>query len=75
MTQHPTDDELLSRYFDETSADRAREIDQHVQACDECRRAWGAYVTTWRIVDASEVPEPGPDFEARMWSGVQPRRS
>lgn len=73
MTQHPTDDELLSRYFDETSAERAREIDGHVAACADCRAAWDGYARALQIVDAAAVPEPGPEFEAVLWARVQPQ--
>ena len=70
MTRHLTEDELVLHFYGERRSEEPP-IDAHLQACDECRKAFAALRETMQLVDDATVPEPGPDFERAMWDRVR----
>ena len=73
MDRHLTEDELVMQHYgDLTGPDRMR-IRVHLEHCPDCRSALEDIRTALALVDAADVPEPGPDFEQAMWSRIAPR--
>jgi hypothetical protein len=70
MHQHPTDEDLILRYYDELSEADAARVDAHVETCAACRAGWTDLGDTLRLVDAADVPDPGHAFEREMWARV-----
>lgn len=69
---HPPDDELVLLFYRELpEADQAR-VGAHVAECDECRTSYEALTGTLRLTSTFQAPDPGPDFEARIWVRVAP---
>jgi hypothetical protein len=80
MTWHPTDDDLVLRFYGEQPPEDAARLDLHLRACSSCQDAWAELSETLRLVDNATVPEPPDGFERVMWAKVQqalpaPRRS
>jgi hypothetical protein len=71
MTRHLTDDELMLHHYGE-SDDSVRAA-AHLEACATCRATYDAVIDALEAADAEVVPEPGPDYEQRVWERVQPR--
>lgn len=67
---HPTDDDLVLRFYRESTPEEARRVDEHLPACGACRAAWTELEETLRLVDAAAVPEPDAGFERVMWARV-----
>jgi anti-sigma factor RsiW len=68
--------EMLSQYLDgELSADLASRVEQHVLACDWCRKfgaEFAAVVNSLR--EKLAAPEPLEERKARqLWSGLEAR--
>jgi hypothetical protein len=65
---HLEDDDLVLHYYGE--GDRA--CAPHLEACPECRaRLESLRAELGRVPD--EVPEPGTDYEARLWESIRSR--
>jgi len=67
---HLTDDDLILRFYGETSPDEQRRIDEHLRTCSACREGWSELGETLRMVDAAIVPEPPEGFERIVWARV-----
>jgi hypothetical protein len=64
---HLGDDDLVLHYYGEADAATAA----HLEACPDCgERFERIRATLGRIAD--EVPEPGPDYESRLWERLRP---
>jgi hypothetical protein len=70
MTWHPTDEDLILRFYGELDEPAARRVEAHVAACAVCRAEWAALADTLRAVDRADVPAPPDGFEAVMWARV-----
>jgi len=71
MNTHLTDEELVQHFYGDGRVEDEPEVDSHLKSCPTCAAAWSELCETLRLVDASEVPEPGPEFERVMWARVQ----
>jgi hypothetical protein len=71
MNTHLTDEELVQHFYGDGRLEDEPQVDAHLKACSTCEAAWSELSETLRLVDASEVPEPGPEFERVMWARVQ----
>lgn len=69
--QHPTDDDLILRFYGEQSPAEQARIDAHVRACSSCQSAWVELGETLKMVETAVVPEPDAGFERIMWAKVQ----
>jgi hypothetical protein len=71
MTSHPTDEDLILRFYGESRPADAARLDAHIETCALCRNAWTDLSETLRLVDGVQVPEPDAGFERVMWARVQ----
>jgi Putative zinc-finger len=75
---HPTDEDLILRFYGESSPGEAGRVDEHLRTCPACQAAWVDLDETLKLVDAATVPEPDAGFERVMWARVRqalpPRR-
>jgi hypothetical protein len=69
---HPPDDELVLLFYGELPGDDQARVRAHVDACPECRTAYNALTRTLHLTSTHQTPDPGPDFEARIWARVAP---
>lgn len=72
MHWHPTDDDLVLRYYGEQDADTAARITAHLMTCETCAATSQQIEDVMALTAGVEVPEPNAGFEARMWSRIQP---
>jgi hypothetical protein len=65
---HIEDDDLALRYYGEGETPAA----DHLDTCAECRaRLESLRAVLGRVPD--DVPEPGTDYETRLWEAIRPR--
>jgi hypothetical protein len=64
---HPTQEQMVDHYYSETA-----ECAAHLVECAECRAAFGSLKKALDAVDLGPIPEPAPDFEARVWNRLRP---
>lgn len=70
---HPSDDDLvLFFYGDLPDADRAA-FAGHIGACEPCRARLNALTRTLHLAATMRAPDPGPDFEDRVWARLRPQ--
>jgi hypothetical protein len=69
---HPDEDQLILHFYgDDVPGDETR-IDAHLNECASCQVTWVEFRETMQMVDAAQVPEPGPEFERVVWARLQP---
>jgi hypothetical protein len=68
---HPSEDDLILKFYGEHSTDETARIEQHLRTCPTCRDAWTELSDTLKLVDSAAVPEPPDGFERVMWAKVQ----
>ena len=69
MSHLSEDDLVLLHYREDAGADAK----SHVESCAECGRRLEALARTLVLAETPDVPEPGPDFEGRVWARLQPQ--
>jgi hypothetical protein len=69
--QHPSEDDLVLFHYGET--DDRQAVEEHLASCEACRSDFEALQRALANFESLTVPEPDEGFEARIWSGVQPR--
>jgi hypothetical protein len=67
--RHLTEEELTELYYGE-SVPATRE---HLRDCSECQTSLGRLADLLRSVQLYSAPEPGPDFEKRVWDKLSRR--
>src|SRR5690348_14310598 len=76
---HPTDDDLILRFYGEDDAALRAEADAHLTACAACQDRWAMLVRTLALVSAAEPPAADAGFDERLWravaDGLAPRRT
>jgi hypothetical protein len=69
---HPPDDDLVLLFYGELpEADQTR-LRAHMAECGECRASFTTLTRTLHLTSTFHAPDPGPDFEARIWARVAP---
>ena len=68
---HPSEDDLILRFYGEGDAAEAAAVTAHQRTCGTCRAAWDELSRTMHLVDAAGVPEAPAGFERVMWARVQ----
>jgi len=68
---HPTETELIA-YRDGDSKQRA-DIAAHLRECAECRDAFQRIEAVYAAMDAMPIPDPGDDYELRLWQQLSPK--
>jgi hypothetical protein len=78
FSTHPSDDDLVLLFYGELPEAEAAGLRSHVAACEPCRASYNTLTRTLHLVNSSPAPDPGADFEARVWarvaSGIRPAR-
>jgi hypothetical protein len=67
--RHLNEEQLVLFYYGEANT---RETDEHLAACDDCRRQYQSLQRVLNTVDSLVVPERAADFEEQIWEGLQP---
>lgn len=70
---HVSEDDLVLAFYGEMSDEARSLIERHLEACPACRAEQQALARTLHLASAMRAPEPGPDFEARMWARLEPQ--
>jgi hypothetical protein len=68
LTQHLTEDQLVSHYYRDGDAPFAPE---HLAACDECRAQFDTLCGVLTLVDQLPVPERGDDYGDEVWTRLR----
>jgi len=53
------------------SSQEARELQEHIQACDECHRQWEALCWASSVLEAEPAVAPAPGFAERVTGRIQ----
>ena len=69
--KHPTEIELIAYRDGDTS--RRTEIAAHLRECPECQEELQRIEAVYAAMDAAPVPDPGQDFELRIWQRLEPK--
>jgi hypothetical protein len=70
---HLTHEDLVLRYYDETSRDERGRIEDHLASCEACRQSFAELQRMLELIDAAPGPEPRPGFERDVWARLEPR--
>lgn len=68
---HPSEDDLILRFYGETAGADEAQVREHLQSCGDCRALWDELGRTLTLVDRAAVPEPPDGFERVMWARVE----
>ncbi|HET7434580.1 MAG TPA: hypothetical protein VFN10_07705 [Thermoanaerobaculia bacterium] len=66
--KHLEHEDLILAYYDDPAAAGAR---AHLGSCEACRNELASIATVLDQVTPSATPDPGDDYEARVWSRLQ----
>jgi hypothetical protein len=69
--KHRTEEELIA--FREGHVREREEIAAHLRECAQCRAEMERIEAVYTAMDMASVPEPGDEFERRMWQKIAPR--
>ena len=69
MSHLNEDDLVLLHYREDAGAD----AQAHLESCAECAQRLDVLARTLALAEAPDVPEPGPDYAARVWARLQPQ--
>jgi hypothetical protein len=65
---HLTEEQLILHYYGEEGEPLA--VEQHLDDCESCREVLTSLQRVLNVVDSLPLPDPGADYEARVWQGV-----
>ena len=68
---HCTDDDLVLHHYGDPEA--SPDVAAHVAVCGSCRERAADLEATLRTAVFPEVPDPGPQDQARLWQQLEPR--
>ena len=66
---HLSEEQLILHYYGEEA--EAPDASRHLEQCAECRALYGSVQRTLNVMDALPVPDPGPEYGARIWRRIQ----
>jgi hypothetical protein len=69
---HPSEDFIALYAYGEGLDEERDRIARHLSRCAECRRLAEEFEEFRHFSNVTGAPDPGPDFETRMWSLIQP---
>lgn len=73
LNAHVTDDDLVLLFFGELPDDERMQVEGHLEGCGPCRAESQALARTLHLAGSVRTPDPGSDFEARMWTRLRPQ--
>ena len=62
---HLTQEDIVAAYYGEST------MNDHLSTCAECNSELARLKTILDRVEAPEVPEPGDDYEERVWQRLR----
>ena len=65
---HPTEEQFVLYYYGESA-----DLESHIGGCEQCRASYQALQRVLNSVDSFPVPERAPDYEQRVWTGIEGR--
>lgn len=68
---HLSEEQIVLHFYGD--AENAPEIEQHLAACAECRTKFARVQATLKQIGPTDVPEPAPIFEEKMWLNLRDR--
>jgi hypothetical protein len=79
--KHYSEEDLILHFYGErgrwqTGAGqrrRRREIEQHVDACQDCAAVYQGLASTLQMLDAPEIPERGDQYGLEVWQRIRAR--
>jgi len=71
--KHLTEEDLILLYYGEPGV--PYQYRMHLAECRECRSAAESLAATLEVCNEWTVPEPGAEFERRVWARVGPQIS
>jgi len=72
LPTHPPDDDLVLLFYGELPEDTQEALRRHLSDCDDCRASYNTLTRALHLTSGLQAPDPGPDFEARVWARVAP---
>ena len=70
---HVTQEQLVDHYYGEPQG--SLEVDRHLEECEPCRAQYQTLKRVLNSVEGYPVPEPGVNYEARLWKKLAPEVS
>jgi hypothetical protein len=67
--RHLTEEQLVLHYYGD--AEDTSEISKHLEECDACRASFRAVAEELEAVKATAIPEPGDNYEQRVWGRLR----
>lgn len=71
-TPHASDDDLVLFFYRELPPDAHARLSTHLDDCPVCRDTFETMTRTLELAGRAETPDPGPDFEDRLWARIAP---
>jgi hypothetical protein len=68
---HLTEEQLVLYYYSEASETAG--VEEHLGACESCRKAYHSLQRVLNSVDSLPVPDLSADYETRLWSALDAR--
>ena len=68
---HPTEMEWIA--YREGDTTKRVALDAHLRECTECRQELQRIEGVYAALDAMPVPDPGDDYELRLWQRLSPK--
>jgi hypothetical protein len=69
VTTHLSEEQLVLHYYGEEGETLA--VEQHLEACDECRDLYGSLLRVLNVVDSLPIPERGADYGGQVWQRIE----
>ena len=68
---HLSEEQIVLHFYGD--AENAPEVERHLAACTECRTEFSHVQLMLKQIEPTEVPEPAPVFEEKMWLNLRDR--
>src|SRR5579883_2252937 len=69
---HLTEEELILHYYGEAEG-QSLAAESHLEACSDCRAAYGVLQRVLNVVDTLPLPERNADNGAQVWARIAPQ--
>ena len=70
--KHLNEQQLVLHYYQEHEVDETT-AEEHLAACEACRREYQSLQRVLNSLDSLPVPERSPEYEASVWRRLEPR--
>ena len=71
--RHLTQDELVLFYYREKGGVDRRQAEEHLQACDLCRRELAGLAQSLEAIESLPIPERDENYGGEVWTRIRPR--